>query len=144
MPLRSFSRTLNAWCLYLAFSTLMSFALADGVPVFLCSSNLLILLQYRVFFVFVLSPLSVCCSMLYCLTVTIQVTTEWPQRIRVWSALENFMSEQAHVSFGVCSKSNSNRQIPETNFLYHHPLKIGQGFAIEGSIQCTCGFRSDG
>jgi len=48
-----------------------------------------------------------------------------------WSALENFMFEPAHVSLGVCSKSNTNRQILETRFSCEHPLQFCQGFAIE-------------
>ena len=60
-----------------------------------------------------------------------------------WSALENFMFETVHVSFGVCSKSNTNRQILETRFSCEHPLQIRQGFASEGSIERTSVLRSD-
>jgi len=49
------------------------------------------------------------------------------------SALGKMMFARAQVSFGVCSKSDVDRQILETTFLYQHPLQIRQGFASEGS-----------
>jgi len=42
--------------------------------------------------------------------------------------------------WGIAAKVNVNRRVLEIRFLYGHPLQIRQGFAGEGSIECTCVF----